>query len=71
MKLSEFLSTLTSTNVQVTLTDLNTNTEIITLKASGYASLDDSIENREVMQWSITSASAVKVVLGDALTTEP
>ena len=71
MKLSEFLASLTSTNVQVTLTDLNTNTEIITLKASGYASLDDSIENREVMQWSITSASAVKVVLGDALTTEP
>ena len=71
MKLSEFLSTLTSSNVQVTLTDLNTNAEIITLKASGYASLDDSIENREVMQWSITSASAVKVVLGDTLTTEP
>ena len=71
MKLSEFLASLTSNNVQVTLTDLNTNTEIITMKASGYASLDDAIENREVMQWSITSASAVKVVLGDALTTEP
>jgi len=71
MNLNEFLSTLTSSNVQVTLMDLDTNAEIITLKASGYESLDDAIENREVKQWSITSASTVKVVLGEVLTTEP
>ena len=71
MKLGEFLAGLTTPNVLVVLTDLNSGNEIITLKAAGYESLDDSVENREVKQWSISNASTVKVVLGETLTTEP
>jgi len=71
MKLKDFLAGLTSTNIQVTLTDLNSGNEIVTFKASGYASLDDTIEDREVKQWSIASVTTIKVVLGDVVTTEP
>lgn len=67
MKLKELLSTLTTDNVQVSLRDLDTGSEIANLKASGYASLDDTIENREVKQWLITSATAIQIILGDVL----
>jgi len=68
MKLKEFLEALTTSNVQVTLCELDTGAEIVTIKAAGFASLDDTIENRKVMQWMIQSATAVKVVLGEVLT---
>jgi len=67
MKLVDFLEALTTTNVQVTLTDLDTGAEIVSLKVAGFSSLDDTIESRQVMQWSITSATAIKVVLGDVI----
>ena len=67
MKLKDFLSVLTSTNIQITLKDLTTGSEIASMKASGYESLDDAVESREVMQWSITSATAITIVLGDAV----
>ena len=70
MRLSEFLAGLTTPNVQLTLVDLNTSAEIASLKASGYACLDDAIEAREVKQWSITSATAIKAVIGNTETTE-
>ena len=41
--------------------------EIITLKAAGYESLDDTIEAREVKQWSILSTTSLKITLGEAL----
>jgi len=73
MKLNDFLSSLTSTSIQVTIVDLNTNTEITSMKASGYASLDEGILNREVKQWSVMSTTAIKVILESAetTTTEP
>lgn len=67
MKLSQFLSKLTTTNVQVTLVDMETDATIADMKASGYTALDDTIENREVMQWSLISATHVKIVLGDTV----
>lgn len=67
MKLNQFLSTLLTTGVQVTLVDLQTNTEIASMKASGYASLDDSIEAREVRQWFIINATTLKIILGDVI----
>jgi hypothetical protein len=70
MKLKDFLASLTSTNVQLTLTDLNSGSEIVSMKASGYASLDDTIEDREVKQWSILSATSIKVVLGAVVESE-
>lgn len=71
MKLNEFLSTLKDTNVQVTLLDLQTGNEIVTFKASGYEVLDDSVEAREVKQWTISSATAIRVTIGEVTTTEP
>ena len=64
MKLSQFVAALTSTEVQMKLVDLETNNEIATMKVAGYASLDDTVENREVKQWSINSTTSITIVLG-------
>lgn len=64
MTLQQFLAALQTPNVTVTIIDLDTNTEIATLKAAGYASLADTIEAREVKQWTLISGSAIKVSLG-------
>jgi len=64
MTLKQFLETLVSTkDMDVTLTDLDSGNEIVTFKASGFESLDDAIEAREVKQWSIISLTHVKAVL--------
>ena len=68
MKLQQLLATLTTSNVEVTLTDMESGAEIASIKISGYASLDDTIESREVKQWQILSLTHIKVVLGDVLT---
>ena len=70
MNLTQFLSKLTSANIQVTVEDLDTGAEIVSIKSNGYGALDDSVESREVMQWSIVNASHIRVVLGGVLTTE-
>lgn len=73
MTLQQFLSALITPNVTVTLTDLNTGTEIASLKAATFSCLDDAIEAREVKQWTISSATAIRVVLAsvETTTTEP
>ena len=63
MKLSEFLSTLTQSNARVIIKDLVTNNEIADIKAGGYASLDDAIEEREVVQWQILTSTSILVLL--------
>lgn len=68
MKLKDFLEALTTSNVQVTLCELDSGAEIATIKVEGFASLDDIIESRKVMQWSMQSGTAIKVVLGEVLT---
>lgn len=69
MKLSEFLSTLNTKDVLATITDYETGEEIVTLKTPGYASLEDTIENRAVRKWEIVSATRINIVLGDTVTT--
>ena len=39
MKLSDFLSKLTSTGIQLTIVDMETDVEIASMKASGYTHL--------------------------------
>lgn len=68
MTVNEFLSTLNAKDIQVTLIDSDGKTEIITFKAPGYASLEDTLEARTVREWSIGSPISLKVIL-DAETT--
>ena len=70
MTLHDFLATLTTPNAQVTLLDLDSGAEIVSMKASGYEHLDDALENREVRQWAIASATSVKITLAPVATTE-
>lgn len=63
MKIQEMLSTLTTKEVEVTLIDAETEEDIVTLKAGGYASLEDSIEDRTVKKWRIVSANSIRVML--------
>lgn len=63
MTLSEFLSALKTDNVTATIVDHATSTEIATIKAATFGSLDDSIEARIVQQWTIVNATAVRVSL--------
>lgn len=63
MTLNEFLSTLNAKDVQVSLIDSDGKTEIITFKATGYASLEDTLEARTIREWTISSPILVKVIL--------
>lgn len=64
MILRELLETLMTPNAQVVLIDLDTDTEIASMKVAGFGSLDDTIENREVKQWYIVNNATIKVMLG-------
>lgn len=66
MKLSDILSVLTTPNVTVVVKDLTSGAEIVSMKASGYANLEDTLENRTVAQWQIVSATQIVVVLNAA-----
>jgi len=63
MTLSEFLSTLTTTNVTAVIKDVTSGTELISLKVSGYASLDNALESRTIAQWKIVGATQIEVLL--------
>lgn len=65
MKLTDFLSSLKTKNVMVTITDLEDN-EIAKIYASSYAALDDSLEARKIYRWTITGATSISVILKDA-----
>ena len=66
MKLSDILSVLTTPNVTVTVKDLTSGAEIVSMKASGYANLDNTLENRTVAQWEIASATSIVILLNAA-----
>lgn len=68
MTLHEFLSTFISDAVMITL--IENDVEIITFKAPGYTHLDDELESRQILSWTITSPIAVKITLVPE-TTEP
>ena len=66
MKLSDILSVLTTPNVTVVVKDLASGNEIVSMKASGYTNLEDTLENRTVAQWQIASATQIVIVLNAA-----
>lgn len=66
MTLNQFLSTLTSTTLQVTIKDVVSGNEIAVIKAGSYASLEDTIESREIAQWYISSMNNIVVLLKQA-----
>lgn len=66
MTLAQFLSTLTTAGIQVTIKDVVTGGEIAIIKAGGYSALDDEIEARTVAQWSVISTSQLTVLLNKA-----
>lgn len=67
MTLKQFLESLKTKNVLVTVSDKNDN-EICKIYAEGVDSLDDTVEARTVARWQITGATALTVVLDDANT---
>lgn len=65
MKLSDFLSTLRTKNVTVTINDLQDNL-VCKIDAASVAALDDSVESRTISRWEITGATTLKVVINEA-----
>ena len=52
MKLSDFLASLKSPNVQVVVTDLQ-DVEICKIFATSYTALDESVSERTINRWTI------------------
>lgn len=65
MKLSDFLASLKSPNVQVVVTDLQ-DVEICKIFATSYTALDESVSERTINRWTINSATNIGIVLNDA-----
>lgn len=65
MKLSDFLSTLRTKNVTVTINDLQDNL-VCKIDAASVAALADDLEARTVSRWEIAGATALKVVINEA-----
>ena len=65
MTLTDFLSTLKTTNVQVVVTDLQ-DVEICKIYASSVNALADDIEARTINRWQINGATSISVVLNDS-----
>ena len=63
MTLKQLLETLQTGTATVVVIDLDSNEELVSIKASGFANLDDALEAREVKQWFITGATSLKVVI--------
>lgn len=66
MTLYQFLSTLKTNNILVTIKDLADN-EIAKAYASSYNALDDELVTRTVARWNVNGATAIAVVLNDAV----
>lgn len=65
MKLSDFLSTLRTKNVTVTINDLQDNL-VCKIDAASVSALADDLEARTVSRWEIAGATALKVVINEA-----
>ena len=63
MIVRDFLSTLETKDISVTLIESDGVTEIITFKAPGFASLEDTLEERTITSWKIGNLLSIKVVL--------
>ena len=63
MTLLQLIETLKTQNVNVTVVDADSDTEIIVFKAAGILGVENDVSARTVRRWEITGASAIKVVL--------
>lgn len=70
MKLVELLSTLVS-EVEVIVADKDTGKTIITMQVEGHDALDATLKTRAVANWFVVTASQIKVLVGDPITTIP
>lgn len=64
MKLLQFLASLKTNNVLVTIKDLE-DKEIAKAYASSYEAFDDELVTRTVARWYLNGATAISVVLND------
>lgn len=65
MKLSDLFSVITNNaSLSVTLIDVESEKNLITFNASGYESVEDTIQAREVKKVKIETANSIKVFLG-------
>ena len=63
MTLQQFLSTLATKSAAIDIVDKTNNTLIISLLASGYDALEDTLEARTVSEWSLIGSQKLKVVV--------
>lgn len=62
MTLEQFLSTLASPKVFVTIKEKD-GTVVSEIKAITYASLDDTLEAREIEKWEVVSNTNLSIIL--------
>lgn len=63
MTLAQLIQALKSQNVNVSVVDADTDTEIISFKSQGIAGVEGDVSARTVRRWELTGASAIKVVI--------
>lgn len=63
MTLNELITALRTQNINVTVKDGDTDTEIIVFKSQGIAGVEGDVSSRTVRRWDVTGASAIEVVL--------
>ena len=65
MTLQQLLSTfdITVTDITATVMDGDNGLQIVKLSVSGYESLDDELELREVKSWTITSRTSITITV--------
>lgn len=63
MTLLEFVSTLSTQNINVAVVDSETETNIIEFKSQGIAGVEGDVSSREVKKWSISGATSITVEL--------
>lgn len=63
MTLAEMIASLNTKTATVKVIDASTSAELIVFKASGIASVEDTISGRTVSYWTIESATNITVAL--------
>ncbi len=63
MTLLQLIETLKSANINVTVVDAESDSEIIVFKNTGILGVESDVSARTVRRWEITGATAIKVVL--------
>lgn len=68
MTVQDFLKALENKDTKITIKNYDDGVEVAEIKASGYASLDDTIEAKEVEQFTVESSA--HIILKIKVTTE-